>query len=277
MTVTDLTTTLAAKRTKPTGWIGRDLLASEWTKLRTLRSTYWTLAAAAAITIGIGAIACAVLAAQYDKLSAADRADLNPASFSLTGGILAQLAIAVLGVLVITGEYGSGTIHTTFASAPQRLAVLAAKSAVFAVTTFAVTIAACFTAFFAGQAILASKGIDVGIGAPNALRTVIGCALYLTVLGLLALGIGTLIRKTAGAITAVVGMIFVLPALSALLPSSMSDVQMYLPGSAGEAIINGGGSSRVESLSPWVGFGVFCLYAIVALGAAGYALVHRDA
>lgn len=278
MSVTQTPTVGAAVRTKPTGPIVANVLASEWTKIRSVRSTYWTLIAAAAITIGLSAIVCAVFVAQYDNLRPEDKAAFNAASVSLTGGILAQLAIAVLGVLVITSEYASGMIRTTFAAVPQRLTVLGAKATVFGAVTLAVTIPACFIAFFVGQAILSSKGVDVGIGAPDALRTVVGTSLYLTILGLLALGIGTLIRKTAGAISAVVGMLFVLPAVASFLPSSMEAVQKFLPSNAGTAIIGGGTrAGGPDSLSPWVGLGVFFLYAIVALVAGAFTLVRRDA
>ncbi|MFA5786679.1 MAG: ABC transporter permease [Actinomycetota bacterium] len=266
-------------RAKPAGRIGTNVLASEWTKIRSVRSTYWTLFAAAATTIGLSAIVCAVYVAQYAHLTPKSKAGFNPASLSLTGAILAQLAIAVLGVLIVTNEHDSGMIRTTFAAVPQRLTVLAAKAAVFTAVTLAVTTTACFIAFFTGQAILSAKGIGVGLGAPGALRTVVGSGLYLAVLGLLALGIGTLIRKTAGAISAVAGMIFVLPMLVSLLPSSMNVIQKFLPSNAGQAIINSGlpSTSGVASLSPWVGLGVFGLYAIVALGAAAFTLVRRDA
>lgn len=277
MSATETPTTTAV-RTKPTGPIFANVLTSEWTKIRSVRSTYWTLIAAAVITIGLSAIVCAVLVAQYDNLRPEDKASFNAASLSLTGGILAQLAIAVLGVLVITSEYASGMIRTTFAAVPQRLTVLGAKATVFGAVTLAVTMASCFIAFFVGQSILSSKGIDVGIGAPNALRTVVGTSLYLTILGLLSLGIGTLIRKTAGAISAVVGMLFVLPTVASFLPSSMEAVQKFLPSNAGTVIIGGGPSEGgPASLSPWVGLGVFSLYAVVALVAGALALVRRDA
>lgn len=278
MTVIELPTVRRRARPEPRGTVVTNVLTSEWTKIRSLRSTYWTLLAAAGLTIGISAIACAVYAAQYSGIKAQDRVGFNAASFSLTGGILAQLALAVFGVLVITGEYGSGAIRTTFSAVPQRVTVLAAKVAVFAAVTFAVAGAACFAAFFIGQAILSGKGIGVSIGSPNALRTVVGTSLYLTVLGLVSLGLGTLLRKTAGAITAVVGMIFVLPVLTSLLPSSMSGIQKYLPTTAGQAIIGAGNGGRVvASLSPWVGLGVFFLYAVAALGLGGFLLVRRDA
>jgi ABC-2 type transport system permease protein len=278
MTAVQLPTTRAAMRAKPAGRIGRNVLASEWTKIRSVRSTYWTLFSAAALTIGLSAIICAVYAAQWATMSAKTKVGFNPASLSLTGGVLAQLAIAILGVLVITSEYGSGMIRTTFAAVPQRRTVLAAKATVFTGVTLAVTTTACFIAFFIGQMILSSKHIGVGIGSPGALRTVVGTGLYLAILGLLALGIGTLIRKTAGAISAVVGMIFVLPVLASLLPASMNAVVKFLPSNAGQAIIDGGTNARgVAELSPWVGLGVFALYAVVALSAAAFTLVRRDA
>jgi fumarate reductase subunit D len=263
----------------PKGRLTANVLNSEWTKIRSVRSTYWTLLAAAGTTIGLSAIVCAVFVAQYAKLKPADLAAFDAASVSLTGGLLAQLAIAVLGVLVVTSEYGSGMIRTTFAAVPQRIAVLAAKATVFGAVTLAATTVACFAAFFIGQGILSAKDIGVDIGSPQALRTVVGTSLYLTILGLLALGIGTVIRKTAGAISAVVGMIFVLPVVASFLPSSMEAVQKFLPSNAAQSILNGGSNARtgVDWLSPWVGLGVFFLYAVVALGAGALTLVHRDA
>ncbi len=258
----------AAVRLTPTGRTATNLLASEWTKIRSVRSTYWTLIAAAATTIGLSAIICAVFVAQYANLTAQDKAGFEPASASLTGGILGQFAIAVLGVLVITGEYASGMIRTTLAAVPRRLTVLAAKVAVFGAFTLAATMTACFIAFFIGQAILSAKDIGVSIADPNALRTVVGAALYLTILGLLSLGLGALLRKTAGAISTVVAILFVLPVLASFLPSSLEAIQKYLPSNAGQVII--GGSGGADTLTPWVGLGVFGLYAVAVLAAAAF-------
>jgi ABC-2 type transport system permease protein len=278
MAVLDLPTSRPSSLPRPTSRLATDLLAAEWTKLRSVRSTFWTLLAATVLTVGLGAIICAVFAAQWANLDRQTKLDFDAASFSLTGGILAQLAIAVLGVLVITSEFGSGMIRTSFIAVPQRLGVLAAKAAVFAAATFVVTLAACVTAFAIGQAILSTKHIGVGIGSPHALRSIVGTALYLTVLGLLALGIGSLLRKTAGAITAVVGILFVLPALSALLPSSLDPVQRFLPSNAAQSMLTGGVQPHDGTvvLSPWIGLGVFALYAVAALAGAAYLLVRRD-
>ena len=119
--------------------------------------------------------------------------------------------------------------------------------------------------------------MGVSLADPYVLQTVVGTALYLVVLGLLSLGIGALIRKTAGAISAIVGILFVLPVLASFLPGSLEAIQKYLPSEAGTAIIDSQPSNNVDMLSPWVGLGVFALYAVVALVAAGYLMQRRDA
>jgi ABC-2 type transport system permease protein len=276
--MTAVTTLPAAIASAPTGGAWRGVVASEWTKIRSVRSTFWTLAAAAVLTIGLGAIFCAVFVAQFSHISEQSLLDFDAASFSLNGGILAQLAIAVLGVLVITNEFGTGMIRTSFVAVPNRLGVLGAKAAVLAAVTFAVTLSACTAAFFIGQAILSAKDVGVGLGSPNALRSLVGTALYLTILALLAMGIGSMLRKTAGGITAVVGVLFVLPALSALLPDSLETVQKFLPSNAAQSMLTGGTQPHdgPAILSPWIGLGVFALYAVAALGGAAYLLVRRD-
>jgi hypothetical protein len=279
MVVTEIPLEAAIPRVKPSGQIFPGLMHSEWTKLRTVRSSYWTLFSAVGAMIGLSAILCTIYVAQYAHVSSADKATFDPASFSLTGSFLAQLAIGVLGVLVITNEYGSGMIRATFASVPQRLSILAAKAVVFAGVTLVVTTGACFIAFILGQSILSAKGAGTSLGAPNVLRTVIGTGLYLAVLGLLALGLGTIIRKTAGAIAAVFGLILVLPTIASLLPSSMNSIEKFLPSNAGQALISSShhGSTTVSQLAPWVGFGVFCLWAAAVLIIAAAMLVRRDA
>jgi ABC-2 type transport system permease protein len=246
---------------------------SEWTKLRSVRSTYWTILAAAAAMIGLAGLISAVFVNRYNHLNPADKASFHPVAFSLSGIFLAQLAIGVLGVLVITAEYSTGSIRSTLAATPQRRTVLGAKAAVFAAVTAVVGIAASFGAFFVGQAILSGKGIEAHIGDPGALRAVVGAGLYLAVLGLLALGLGTLIRHSAGAIASLFGLRFVLPGIVSALPTSWDRaISPYLPSNAGQALI-GAGHGGSDLLSPWVGFAVFCAYAV----AAGIMLRRRDA
>jgi hypothetical protein len=171
-------------------------------------------------------------------------------------------------------------IRATIAAVPQRLSVLWSKAAVLAGVTLVAMTATCFAAFIFGQSILSSKGVGTSLGSPNVLRTVFGTGLYLAVLGLLALGIGAIIRKTAGAIATVLGLILVVPVIAGLLPSSMNAFQKFLPSNAGQALIDGGsrhGSTTTPQLAPWAGFGVFCLWTAAALVIAGAMLVRRDA
>jgi ABC-2 type transport system permease protein len=253
-----------------------DVLRSEWTKLRSVRSTYWTLLAAAAVTIGLGAILSVFYLNNYTTMSPADRAAFDPTSYALSGLFLAQLAIGVLGALVITGEYGTGMIHTTFAAVPQRRLVLGAKALVFAAVTLVTGVVSCLVGFFLSQAILSTHHLQTPIGAPGVLRAVIGGGLYLAVLGLLAFGMGAIIRHTAGAIAAVFGLVLVLPGVAIFLPSSLSNtIGPYLPSTAGRAVFSVG--PQAHALTPWVGLAVFSAYAAVALLVAGFLVTRRDA
>lgn len=262
-------------RFRPLGW---DLVRSEWVKLRTVRSTYWTLLLTVAGMAGFGALLTAAYARHYSTASAVSRRAFDPAAYSLSGFFLAQLAIGVLGVVVITGEYATGSIRSTFTAAPQRVSVLAAKAAVLGAVAAVTGIASSFAAFFIGQALLAGKGIGTTIGGPGALRTVLGAGFYLAVLGLLALGLGTLIRRTAGAIAAVICLIIILPVLvQALPPSWQAVIIRYLPSAAGQAVI---GQTKFAPpghlLSPWAGFALFCAYSLATLAAAALTLNRRD-
>jgi ABC-type transport system involved in multi-copper enzyme maturation permease subunit len=208
---------------------------AEWTKLRTLRSSYWTLLAGVAAMAGFGALLCAAYARH---LTPAGRAALDPAAYSESGFFLAQLAIGVLGVLTVTGEYATGSIRSTLTAAPQRVTVLAAKAAVFTAVAFLTGIAGSLAAFFLGQAVFAQKGIQVHLGGPGTLRPVMGAALYLAVLGLLALGIGALTRRTAGALAVLIAVLIFLPVSAGALPAAWQNhVTRYLPSAAGQAVI----------------------------------------
>jgi ABC-2 type transport system permease protein len=188
--------------------------------------------------VGFGALLTAAYARHHSSARPAGTAAFDPAAYTLSGFFLAQPAIGVLGIIVITSEYPTGTIRSTFAAAPQRGAVLAAKAAVFGTVAAAGGIASSFAAFATGQAILAGKDLETSLGDPGVIRSVIGAGLYLAVLGLLALGLGTLIRRTAGAIAALVGLVLILPVLAQGLPAPwQAHITRYLPSVAGQAII----------------------------------------
>ena len=253
------------------------VLLSEWTKFRSLRSTMWTLLTAVVLTIGIGALFSAVTANQYHTFSAADKASFNPITTSLNGILFSQLAIGVLGVLLISGEYSTGMIRSSLTAVPRRLPVLWAKLGVFAGVAFAVMLVTSFVSFFVGQALLSSHHLGVSISAPNALRDVIGAALYVTVAALTALALGALLRNTAAAISTFVAVFFVIPPLTHLLPASWTDhFVQYLPSNAG-GVLYGGASGLAHPLAPWTGFGLLCAYAAVLIGFAAWRLRRADA
>jgi ABC-type transport system involved in multi-copper enzyme maturation permease subunit len=253
-----------------------NVLRSELTKLRSVRSTYWTLFAAVLFTVGLAAIGALVVAGNYSHFNAHDRADFNPTQLSLGGVNLAQIAIGVLGVLVITSEYGTGMIRATLAAVPERRMLLAAKATVFALTALVVGLVASFAAYFVGQAILSSQSIQSSIGDPQVFRAVVGGGLYLAAIGLLGLGLGAIIRASAGAISALFGILFVLPIISALLPGSWQDtINPYLPFEAGRQILSV--KHDPNTLGPWAGYGVFCLYAAIVLAIAALLINRRDA
>jgi ABC-type transport system involved in multi-copper enzyme maturation permease subunit len=251
-----------------------NILRSEWTKMVSVRSTWRTLLAAAILMVGLAAILCATYA--NGSSSAAERATFDPTSFSLVGIQMAQLAFGVLGVLLISSEYATGMIRTTLTAVPQRWLVLAGKATAFTGVTLVIGIGASFISFFTGQAILSGKGLQASISSPGVLRSVVGAGLYLTVFGLMALGLGTVMRHTAGAITTLFGVTLALPGLVALLPASQHEaIAQYLPSNAGAAIYHV--HTQAHMLGPWAGLGIFSLYAAVALIAAGVLLTRRDA
>jgi hypothetical protein len=249
---------------------------SEWTKLRSLRSTRWSLLVAVVLTIGLPCLFAAVTSSHWGSMSPHDRADRHPLDIALAGVNVSQLAIGVLGVLVITGEYSTGMIRATMCAVPKRLPALWAKLAVFAAATFALMLPAVLAAFFASQAILSRHDIlQTSFSDPGVARTVIGGALYLTVFGIFTLALGAIIRNTAGGIATWVGLMFVLPPLLFALPSSWNHaISPYLPDSAGRAVFQLTHGS--DSLGPWAGFALFCGYTVAAVAIAAVLLVRRD-
>jgi ABC-type transport system involved in multi-copper enzyme maturation permease subunit len=249
---------------------------SEWTKLRSVKSTLWSLAVSLLLIIGIGILVCVVFENRWTHLNPPERLHFQPLRASLVGVNFAQLAIGVLGVLVITAEYSTGSIRSTLSAVPTRLPVLWAKALVFGAVAFMITLPAVFIVFFAGQAILTGQHINITISHPGVIRALFGAALYVTVMGLFGLGLGAIVRSTAGGIAALAGIVFVLPPIIGLLPTSVSDsVTPYLPSNAGGAVWTI--HPDPNTLAPWAGFGVFCAYAAAALILAAVLLLRRDA
>ncbi len=260
------------------GWGG--LLASEWTKIRSVRSTVWTLILFVVISVGLTALFTWLTVANWNGARAAPRdarVALDPVGFILGSGLgLGQLTLCVLGVLVISTEYSTGVIRASLLAVPRRLKMLTAKSLVFAALLIVVAEIVAFGSFFIGSSILHSH-VPVALSDHNVTRAVVGAGLYLTVLGLFSLAIGAIIRHTAGAITTAIGVVFVLPILSGLLPGSWgAHINGYLPEQAG-VLVGQSHPAAGDVLSAWEGFGVFCLWTAVLLAIAAYLLQRRDA
>lgn len=250
------------------------VIKSEWTKLRSVRSTLWSLFAAVVFTIGIAALACAVVNHHYPSMSPHDKADFHALDVNLVGVQLAQLALGVLGVLVITAEYSTGMIRASMSAVPTRLPVLWSKAIVYGATTLVLMLPAVLVAFVIGQRIFSSHHINVSFSDPGVARAVIGAALYLTVVGLFGVGLGAIVRNTAGGLALFAGVMFVLPPLMNVLPTNWNNaVSPYLPLQAGEAIMS---TTSGGHLAPWEGLGFFTLYTAITLVVAAVLLRVRD-
>jgi ABC-type transport system involved in multi-copper enzyme maturation permease subunit len=263
-----MSTAVGTPQDRPRIAIGRvtqlHVIRSEWTKLWSLRSTRWSLLVAVVGMAGLGIVIAAVQMAHWNSMSPNDRRTFNPVDVSTAGFHFAQLALGVLGVLVISGEYSTGMIRSSFAAVPKRLPVLWAKLLTFGTTALLLMLPSALLAFFVAQAILQQHHVQTTFGSPHVARAVIGSALFLTVVGLL------------GGIATLAGVLFVLPGIAAILPNSWGDtINPYLPNSAGEAIT--AIHSDPHTLSAWNGFALFCAYTAVATIVAAVLLVRRDA
>ena len=189
---------------------------------------------------------------------------------------VSQLAIAVLGVLMITGEYSTGMIRASFTAVPKRLPVLWAKIGVYAVVAFLLMLPSVLIAFFASQAILSRHHLlQISFSAPGVARAVIGGAVYLMLVGVFALSIGAILRNTAGGIATFSAIFFVIPPLLNVLPTSWNDaINPYLPDSAARTIFSL--THGPHSLAPGPGLALLCGYTALVIAVAAVLLLHRD-
>ena len=252
-------------------------LRSEFTKIRSVRSTYWTLLALVVVSIGIGAAISAGSANQPH--SPGDGFDATQVSL-IAFFELGQLVIAVLGALTITSEYSTGMIRTSLTAMPRRGTVYAAKAAVFGAVALVVSLVTSFLAFFVGQAILHGT-VHATLSQQDVLRAIVGSALFVTVVGLIAFGVGAIIRHSAGAITTVIGMMFIIPIIVQVLPQTWRyDLIRFLPDSAGRVIsitVMPSGGEVYHMWSAWPQFAVTAVYAVVLLAIGAYLFRKRDA
>ena len=280
-------------------------IRSEFTKLRSVRSTYWTIAAMVIVSVGFAAIAGFAIANNLHN-NPVNKAGMDATQASLGGFFeLGQLIVAVLGALTITSEYSTGMIRTSLTAMPRRGTVYAAKLLVFSTVTLVVSLVTSFIAFFVGQAAMSGSGVSASLfhsvtipanavqnGPPNnvtfsgtivispgtVLTAIIGTALFVTVVALIAFGLGSIIRHTAGAITSAIGLMFIIPVIVQLLPDTWRwDIMRFFPDAAGRVLSVTVGQHNPHLWSAWPQFGVTLVYAAVLLGVGAYLFRTRDA
>jgi len=317
------TTTTLDARLSPlppaTGRAGlRGAIASEFTKVRSVRSTYWTLAALLIVSIGVGAAITGGSAANFNH-NLANKAGFDATQTSLVAFFeIGQLIIAVVAAMAITSEYSTGMIRTSLTAQPRRGTVYAAKAIVLTSLTLTISLVTSFAAFFVGQALLSSSGVSASLfhtvtipqnanvncpgpgkggggGLPpgckvtfsgvdvihpsTVLFAIIGCALFVTLVAILAFGIGALVRHTAGAIAIAIAALFIIPVLEQALPSNWRwDIMRFLPDAANQVVsVTIGNNGNPHLWSAWPQLGVTALWAAVLLGAGAYLFRKRDA
>ena len=244
-------------------------------KLWSVRSTRWTLLATLLVSVAFTVLFAWGETANWSQVDQ-ERANIDATANSLAGLYFGQLAIAVLGALVITAEYSTGGIRTTLTAVPQRLKVLFAKGLTFGVVALVIGLITSFTAFFLGQAFFATVGVEAHLGDPGVLRAVIGGGLYILGCGMLGFAVGSVLRHSAGSITTAVGLLFVLPLLSNLLPGDWGrTVQKYFFSNAGGQITTVRQDPTL--LTPWNGYLVFTIEWAVVLAVGAILFLRRDA
>ncbi len=248
------------------------IVRMEWHKLRTVRSTWWILALFMVALIGLAVLALSH--ENFPRLSAADRAAFDPVHDTFIGLVLGQLLTGTLGVLAITTEFSSGMIRATFAAAPRRSLVLAAKAAVLGTVTLAAGELAAFAAFLAGQSALPAPAPHATLGQPGVLRAVLLAGAYPALIALIGLAFGALVRHTAGAICALVGVLFVLPLL--FFSQTLQDAsQNFLPHAMANVMT--AVKPLAHTLPAALLFTLLCAYTLATLAAGAWALTRRDA
>jgi ABC-2 type transport system permease protein len=251
---------------------------AEWTKLRTVRSTAWLLATAVVLTVGVSTLTVEVV-----KCPASCAADTTKTS--LTGVMLGQAIVAVLAVLVMTGEYSTGMIRATIAAMPRRLIMLTAKAITVSALVLAAGAASVLGSLLAGRIFLPHNGfthpadlVPLSVYYGPTLRAALGSVLYLALIGLFSLGVATAVRDSGVAITVVLGLVYVVPIVGGLVlnPHWERRFERYAPTNAGLAIQATKGLAKLP-IGPWEGLAVLATWTAAAILAGGLMLRFRDA
>lgn len=252
------------------------VIRSEWTKFWSLRSTWWTLLIAFIVTIGFATLIAWGASSNVDKMNPQDRATLDVTSIAMAGIAFGQLAMAVLGALIVAGEYSTGGVKATFVAVPNRLRVLLAKVLVFGAVSWVVGTVAAFISFFVAMSFWSSHDLSASLSDPGVLRAVFGAGLIALAAALLGLALGALIRHTAGSITAAVGLLFVLPPLSNLLPGDWGrSISSRFTTNAGQHITDV--VHQPGQMHPWPGYLWMLVECLIPLLVGAWLMRRRDA
>jgi len=253
------------------------IVRSEWIKLRTLRSTVWSYLIVIVMAVGLSALMASTPHTGASQLEAASQARLL-AQTSTVGLAFGQLVVAVLGVLVISGEYSTGMIRSTLTAVPKRLPALWAKAVVLFVATFVIGVVSTVLAFFASLAIFAPDGVSANLFDPSVYLVLLGSAFYLAVLSVFSLGIGAILRNSAGGIAVSLGIILLLPTLWSLIPWDWArDAFRYLLTNAGNDLYSARPAGDPNGLEPWQDALVILVWTAVSVAGAALLLRRRDA
>jgi ABC-2 type transport system permease protein len=245
-------------------------LRAEWIKLRGLRSTWYTLACLFVVGLGITGLAMSAAGQEYPG-----EGEWDPTNLSLTSYIVAQLIIGVLGILVVTSEYATGLMQTSLAAMPRRHRLLAAKVVLATVVAVVAGQVLMFATFFLGQGILAAQDVPhAALGDPGVFSAVAGGGLYLAAIALLAIGLGTIMRATAGALATLVGIVFLVPAIAGLLPSWLEGLIDFWPTQGAAAVF--ATVPNPDYPHPWLNLGGMCLGVAAVVAAAFVVFRRRD-
>jgi ABC-2 type transport system permease protein len=254
---------------------------SEFTKIRSVRSTYWSLIVLVLAGFAWTVADCLGTAYKWPHMAAQDKIGFDATQTSIVGvALLGQLVILVLGTLALTSEYSTGMIRTSLAAMPRRAVLYWSKAAVFAAVSVVIAVATSLAVFLVGQSLLHSTGESASLSQPGALRAVLLTGLFVALSGAMAYGMGAIVRNTAGGITASFGLVFLLPQLAKALPSAWyADLERWLPGGN---IVPAITSSQSQLLNPhmfsaWGEFAVFAGYAVILLGVGALLFSRRDA
>lgn len=257
------------------------LVAAEWVKLRSLRSTWWTLAVGMAF---LPAFAVSRVASIAQVPEAVGTAGMVGAVYVTSGVALTQLAFCTLGVLVVSGEYGTGQIRSTFLASPGRLSVLGAKLLVTCAVVAAVSLVGVLLAWAAAAPFFDETGMSIDLTRGKDARILLGVPLYLATAAALAFGIGTLVRSSAAGVATVLGVLLVVENGLAAIPwAPVQTLAAHLPASAGTRLLQSDAAGSVitvsnsTALSPWEGYGVMLAWVVGVLVVAGILVRRRDA